>query len=172
VNDVDAINLALLLLRVSAGLTMFMHGYNHFFGGGRIPGTGRWFESLGMKPGRFHAILASTTEIVAGLGFAAGLFTTFCAAGFVGLLFVAIWTLHRFNGFFVLKEGWEYVTLLAILAVCVAMIGPGEWSLDNALDLADKFDGWVGLAVGGGLGMASAIGLLVVFYRPPAKATT
>lgn len=168
----DAVNLALLLFRVCAGLTMAMHGYNHFFGGGRIPGTGRWFESLGMKPGRFHAILASTTEIVAGLGLALGLLTTFDAAGFVGLLFVAIWTLHRFNGFFVLKEGWEYVTFLAVSTVCMAMIGPGEWSLDDKLGIADKFDGWVALGIAGGGGMLAAIALLVVFYRPPAKSAS
>jgi len=31
--------------------TLYEVGYNHFFRGGRIAGTGRWFDSLGMKPG-------------------------------------------------------------------------------------------------------------------------
>jgi putative oxidoreductase len=169
VNDVDAFNLALLLLRVCAGLTLAAHGYNHLFRGGRVAGTGRWFESLGMKPGKLHAMLASVTELAAGFGFAAGLLTPLCAAGFVGCLFVAVWTVHRFNGFFIIKEGWEYVTVLMVLAVSVSMIGPGQWSLDDKLGIADDLDGWTGLLISAGGGLLAAIGLLAVFYRPPAK---
>jgi putative oxidoreductase len=167
----DEFNLALLLLRVGFGLMMFMHGYNHFFRGGRIAGTGRWFDSLGMKPGRTHAILASTTEIGAGLMFAAGLLTPFAAAGFVGLMTVAIVTVHRHNGFFIIKEGWEYTSLIALTAVCVSLLGPGEWSLDDALDIATDLDGWTGFWISLGLGVGAAAALLAVFYRPPAKNT-
>ena len=66
-----------------------------------------------MKPGRIHAILASTTEVGAGVMFAAGLLTPFAAAGFIGLMTVAIVTVHRKNGFFVIKEGWEYTGSIA-----------------------------------------------------------
>jgi len=48
---VDQVNLGLLVLRVAVGVTMIAHGYNHIYRGGKIAGTGRWFESLGMKPG-------------------------------------------------------------------------------------------------------------------------
>ena len=65
-DDADQINLGLLILRVAVGATMIAHGYNHICRGGKIPGTGRWFESLGMKPGVLHAWLASITELVAG----------------------------------------------------------------------------------------------------------
>jgi putative oxidoreductase len=169
-DNIDAMNFALLAIRVCLGLSLAMHGYGHFFRGGRIQGTGRWFASLGMKPGIFHAWLASVTEFVAGFGFALGLLTPFCAAGFVGLLFVAVWLVHRFNGFFVLKEGWEYVTVLMVVAVCVGMIGPGEWSLDHALSLDDHLTGWTALWIGAGLGLASSIGLLAIFHRPEASA--
>jgi putative oxidoreductase len=167
----DEFNLALLLLRVSFGLMMVAHGYNHFFRGGRIAGTGRWFESLGMKPGKFHATLASSTEIGAGAMFALGLLTPFAAAGFVGLMAVAIATLHRKNGFFVLKEGWEYTGLIAVTAVCVSLLGPGEWSLDDALDIATDLDGWTGFWISLGIGLGSAAALLAIFYRPPAPKT-
>jgi putative oxidoreductase len=167
--DANAVNLALLLLRVGAGVTLAIHGYFHFFKGGRIAGTGRWFESIGMKPGKAHAILASATELVAGLGLALGLLTTLDAAGFVGLMFVAAWTVHRFNGYRSAKDGWEYVSILGLLAVGVAILGPGEWSLDDKLGIADKLDGYVGLAISAGGGLAAAIALLLVFYRPPAK---
>jgi putative oxidoreductase len=167
----DEFNFALLLLRVSFGLMMFAHGYNHFFRGGRIPGTGRWFDSLGMKPGRTHAILASATEVGAGLLFAAGLLTPFAAAGFVGLMTVAVVTVHRFNGFFIIKEGWEYTTLIAITAIAVSLLGPGEWSLDDAFGIADDLNGWTGFWISAGLGIGAAAVLLAIFYRPPARTT-
>ena len=60
----DQVNLGLLILRVAVGATMIAHGFNHIYRGGKITGTGRWFESLGMKPGILHAWLASVTELV------------------------------------------------------------------------------------------------------------
>ena len=123
-------DVGLLILRLVLGVTLALHGFNKFFGGGRIPGTARWFESIGMKPGKFHATIAATTEVSAGLGLAAGLLTPIPAAGFVSLMLVAAWTVHRPNGFFIVKEGWEYNLVLAVSAVAVATIGPGKLSLD------------------------------------------
>ena len=40
-----------LLLRIALGITMLAHGYNHAFGGGKLAGTARWFESIGIRPG-------------------------------------------------------------------------------------------------------------------------
>src|SRR6202050_4512514 len=122
-------DVGLLILRLVLGLTLAAHGYNKFFGGGRIPGTARWFESIGMKPGKFHATMAATTEMTAGLGLAAGLLTPIPAAGFVSLMLVAAWTVHRHNGFFIVKEGWEYNLVLAVSAVTVATGGPGRLRL-------------------------------------------
>ncbi len=162
-DDIDTLNLVLLVVRVVAGVTLAMHGYQKFFMGGRIPGTARWFESLGMKPGKLHALLAACTEIVSGLGFAAGLLTPLTAAGCVGIMFVAAWT-HK-GAFFVFKDGWEYNAVLALLFVLVAVIGPGEWSLDHAFDLTDDLDGTTGLLVSL-VGLVASIGLLAVFWRP------
>ena len=168
-----AIDFALLVLRVVLGLTMAAHGYNKFFGGGRIPGTAGWFDSIGMKPGVFHARAAATTEIAAGLGLAVGLLTPVPAAGFVALMLVAAWTVHRRNGFFIVKEGWEYNLILAVTAVAIAGVGAGKLSLDHVLfppgsTLHDYVQGWGGLAVAVGLGLAGGIGQLVIFFRPPA----
>ena len=168
-----AVDFGLLLLRVVLGLTMAAHGYNKFFGGGRIKGTAGWFESIGMKPGTFHARVAATTEMAAGLGLAVGLFTPVAAAGFVALMLVAAWTVHRHNGFFIVKEGWEYNLVLAAAAVAIAGIGAGRYSLDYALfrdtGIYPLLHGWCGLAIALGLGLAGGIGQLVIFFRPPAK---
>ncbi|UXA15545.1 DoxX family protein [Mycobacterium sp. SMC-8] len=149
---------------------MAAHGYNKFFGGGRIPGTAGWFDSIGMKPGLFHARVAASTEVAAGVGLALGLFTPVAAAGFVALMLVAGWTVHRRNGFFIVKEGWEYNLVLAVAAVAVSGLGPGRISLDHLVFddtvLHHYLQGWVALAVTAGLGFAGGIGQLAIFYRP------
>jgi putative oxidoreductase len=162
-------DVGLLILRLVLGLTLAAHGFNKFFGGGRIPGTARWFESIGMKPGKFHATIAATTEVSAGLGLAAGLLTPIPAAGFVSLMLVAAWTVHRPNGFFIVKEGWEYNLVLAVSAVAVATLGAGRLSLDWLIFGKNWLDGWQGLLLSVVLGLAGAIGQLLIFYRPPAK---
>lgn len=166
----DEYNTALLILRVAFGLTMAAHGYAKVFSGGKLAGTAGWFDSIGMKPGALHARLAAGTEILAGLGLAIGLLTTFSAMGFVGLMLVAGWVVHRANGFFIVAEGWEYCFILAVGAVAIAMLGPGEWSLDNAIGIDDDLDGWIGLAIAGGGGIAAGVAQLAIFYRPPASA--
>jgi putative oxidoreductase len=169
-----AYDVGLLILRVALGVTMAAHGYNKFFGGGRIKGTAGWFESIGMKPGTFHARVAATTEMAAGIGLAVGLLTPVPAAGFVALMLVAAWTVHRHNGFFIVKEGWEYNLVLAVAAVAVAATGAGRLSLDHLLfsgtSLSSWVSGWGGLLIAVVLGLAGGIGQLAIFYRPPAKA--
>jgi putative oxidoreductase len=170
----SALDFGLLMMRVVLGLTMAAHGYNKFFGGGRIAGTAGWFESIGMKPGTFHARVAATTEMSAGVGLALGLLTPIPAAGFVALMLVAAWTVHRHNGFFIVKEGWEYNLVLAVAAVAIATIGAGRYSLDYALfansGIYDLLHGWWGFLIAAGVGLAGGIGQLVIFFRPPAKA--
>ncbi len=161
---------SILLLRVVLGLTMAAHGCNKFFGGGRIPGTAGWFDSIGMKPGLLHARLAASTEILAGLGLAVGFLTPIPAAGFVALMVVAAWTVHRDNGFFIVKSGWEYNLVLGVAAVAIAGTGAGRYSLDCLLFHGSSFyhllHGWCGLAIAIGLGLAGGIGQLLIFFRP------
>ncbi len=126
-----------------------------------------------MKPGMFHARVAASAEISAGLGLAVGLLTPIAAAGFVALMLVAAWTVHRANGFFIVRNGWEYNLILAVAAVGTATIGPGTYSLDDALFHDSRFfhlvDGWWGLLMSGALGLAGGIGQLVIFWRLPLR---
>ena len=160
----DATDVALLMVRVVLGLTMAAHGINK---AKSLDGTAGWFDSIGMRPGRVQARLAAGGEILAGVCFALGFLTSFAALGFVGLMTVAWYTSHRTSGFFIIKEGWEYVMVLAVVATTVAMLGPGQISVDDALGIADDLDGYVGLAIAAGGGVASAALLLAVFFRPP-----
>jgi putative oxidoreductase len=166
--DVNAINLGLLVLRTAAGAVMLAHGINHIFGGGKIAGTARWFESLGMRPGRVHAWLASITEVGAGALLVLGLATPVAAAGIVGVMVVAWITNHRKNGFFIFRpgEGWEYVMTLTVVGVAIATLGAGEWSLDHAIGLDDDLVGVPGLLIAVIAGGGGALLLLVSAWRP------
>ena len=168
-----AVDTGLLILRVVLGLTMAAHGYNKLFGPGGLSGTAGWFDSIGMRPGAFHARMAAWTEIGAGLLLAVGLFTPFAAAAFVALMLVAAWTVHRGNGFFITKEGWEYNLVLAAGAVALGALGAGRFSLDHLLfsgaGLEQYLRGWWGLAIALGLGISAGVAQLAIFFRPPAQ---
>lgn len=158
----------LLLLRVVLGLTLAAHGYSKIFMGGRIEGTSKWFTGLGMRPGSLHAWLAATTEIVAGLAFAFGLFVPFASAGFVALMFVAARTVHRRKGFFIVSGGWEYNLVLAAAAAATAAAGAGKLSLDWMLFGENLLDGWPGLLLSA-TGAIAGLALLGLFYRPEGR---
>src|SRR5689334_1118164 len=159
----DQINLGLLVLRVAVGVTMILHGYNHIYRGGKIEGTAGWFESLGLRPGKLHAWLASLTELGAGALLIVGLFNSLAAAGVVGVMVVALITNHFKNGFFIFRpgEGYEYVANLTLAGLALGAIGPGAWSLDRVFKI--HVVGVSGLAVTAVAGIGGALLLLAVF---------
>ena len=159
-------DVALLVLRLAVGGVMIAHGWNHVFGGGKIAGTARWFESLGMRPGWLHAWTASLTELGAGLLLVLGLFTPLAGAGVVGVMLVAWITNHRKNGFFIFRpgEGYEYVMTLTAAGLLFCGTGGGPLALDRALDLDDF--GWPTALGCAALGVGGAVALLVTFWRP------
>jgi putative oxidoreductase len=162
----DWVDVSLLLLRLWAGTVMIAHGVNH---GRTLEGTAKWFASKGFKSAELNARISALNEIAIGLALIAGLFTAVAAAGLLATMFVAFWAIHRFVGFFNFRrpdEGYEYVTTLAVIALVLAMVGPGRYSVDEALGIAGNLDGWVGLAiVAGGLVVAGL--QLATFWRRP-----
>jgi putative oxidoreductase len=167
------VDIASLLVRIALGITMLAHGYNHAFGGGKLPGTARWFESIGIRPGRVHALLATLTELgVAPLLFL-GLLTPLAAAGVLGVMVVALIANHLKNGYFIFRpgEGYEYVLFITFTALALGALGGGSWSIDHVIaDHSDSVARWLGgwrgfgvAAVGGGGGAAL---LLATCWRP------
>jgi putative oxidoreductase len=165
--SIPAEDLAPLVLRATLGVVFVAHGYNHLFGGGRIAGTAKWFESLGMRPGIVHAGTASLTELGAGLLLLCGLLTPLACAGVVGTMSVAWVTNHLRNGFFIFRpgEGYEYVMTLTLTAVGLSGVGPGQWSLDHAVGWFAS-DGWLNLALTTAVGFGGAAALLAACWRP------
>jgi putative oxidoreductase len=160
------VDIAALVLRVAIGCTMIAHGWNHAFGGGRLPGTARWFESIGVRPGRVHAMVATLTEVGAGVLLLLGLLNALAAAAVVGTMVVALITNHLKNGFFIFRpgEGYEYVLMIVLVSCALAALGPGRVSLDHVLGLG--MHGWLGLLIVIAVGGGGALLLLVTSWRP------
>lgn len=171
----DTINTALAVLRVGIGVVFLAHGIKH--ARGRIKTT-NWFDSIGFRSAALQWLASTSTEIGVGILLILGLLTGPAAAGVIGVMVVAYWTVHRAAGFFITAfmkdgievEGYEYVATLAVIAVALAMAGPGEFALDHAITLsgvtlAEYLDGRVGLAlIAGGVAMAAL--QIKVFWRP------
>jgi putative oxidoreductase len=146
---------------------MMMHGYNHWRGGGKIAGTGRWFSGLGLKYGVLQAWMSVLTEVGAGFLLIIGLLTPLAAAAIISVMLVAGLLAHRKNGFFVFKDGYEYVLVLAVVCILLGATGPGHFSVDYAAGL--QVTGWAGAGIAVGVAVVAVAGLLATFYRPAPK---
>jgi putative oxidoreductase len=159
---VESTDLAVLLLRVVFGLLFALHGYNKIANG--LDGTAGWFAGIGMRWPRRQAGAAAITEIATGVLLAVGLLTPLASAGMIGVMTVAYWVDHRNKGVFIFNGGWEYVASVAVVALVVAIAGPGGISVDHALGIEVS-----GIVVGLGalaVGIVAAASQLAISYRP------
>jgi putative oxidoreductase len=126
------INVGLLLIRLVVGLTLAGHGIQKlfgWFGGHGVKGTGQWMESIGLKPGNVFAVLVGLAELIGGLLLAAGLWVTVAAILIIIVMLGAIVLVHLKNGYWVDKGGIEYPFVLLVVALALAFIGPGTYTL-------------------------------------------
>jgi putative oxidoreductase len=167
-------DIGLLLIRLTIGLTMAAHGAQKLFGlfgGHGVRGTGQFFEGLGFRPGRAFAVVGGLAELGGGLLLAAGLFTPLGAAAIVGMMATAIVAVHLHSGFFVTNGGYEYPLVLALSATGLAFTGPGTLSCDHALGWSLAGAGWGAAAVAIGLAATCiALGVRAVARRQPRPA--
>ena len=161
-----------LLMRVALGGMIAAHGLNKFFGGGKIAGTASWFDSMGMRPGKFNALVAATTEVGTGVLLIVGLITPLACAALVSLMVVAIVTVHAKNGFFVFNagQGIEYCLVVAVMAIALGGLGGGTFSIDHVAKVW-TFRPAIGLAVAAIVGVGGAALQLATFYRPSKAAS-
>ncbi|WP_045880356.1 DoxX family protein [Pseudofrankia sp. DC12] len=130
---VSADDVGRLLLRATVGLLLAGHGAQKLFGlfgGEGLAATGRGFTHLGYPPGNLFAGLAGASELLGGLGLAAGLLTPLSAAAVVGVMINAM-VVTASNGLWGTNGGIEYPLTIAVVALTVAAIGAGRLALDR-----------------------------------------
>ena len=162
----NELDFALLILRVWLGIVMLAHGINH---ARSLEGTARWFGKVGFGAPTLNAWLSAAAEIAIGVALVVGLLTPISAAGVAATMLVAFWSIHRFAGFFVFHrpdEGYEFVATVAVAALVIALVGPGEASLDAAIGILDDYSLTFGATVFA-LGLLAGAGQLAVFWRKP-----
>ena len=162
--------LFILVTRLLLGGLFFGHGAQKAFGwfGGFGPdGTGGWLESLGLRPGRKHAMAAGATEMSGGALLALGLATPAAGAAITAVMTTAVRTVHQPNGPWVTDNGWEYAAVAAATALTVVELGPGPVSLDAALGRERSGTGWTLAALAAGVGGST---LLLRDWERPAPA--
>lgn len=162
----EQFDVAFLVVRIWLGVVMIAHGVNH---GRTLEGTANWFASKGFRSAPMNARISAVGEVLIGLAMIGGLLTSFAAAGLVATMFVAFWSIHRFVGFFNFHrpdEGFEYVATLAVIAISLAIAGPGEYSLDHVFGIADQLDGLTGGIIAGA-GILAGAAQVAIFWRKP-----
>ncbi len=133
-----SLSIALLVLRVVAGLTLMAHGTQKLFAWFGGPGPVKLSEGLkkqGLKPAWLWVSFVILGEVGGGLSLALGFLTPVGAAGGFGAMFMAIFKSHWKNGFWNSKRGLEFPLQLLAIAVAVGIAGPGDYSLDALLRL-------------------------------------
>jgi putative oxidoreductase len=130
------IDIGLLIIRLVIGALFIGHGAQKlfgWFGGYGLKGTGGWFESIGMKPGVTMALFAGLAELIGGILFALGFLTPLAGIMIAGTMLMAIVKVHAPNGLWATSNGYEYNLTLLAVAIGIAFIGAGQYSLDAFL---------------------------------------
>ena len=143
-----------LALRATIGPLFVGHGTQKLFGwfGGHGPeGTGGFFESLGLRPGRRHAQAAGWAETLGGVLITIGALTPLAGSALTGVMVTAIRKAHANKGPWVTEGGYEYnlVTIAALMALTES--GPGRPSVDEALLPRMKGSTWAAVQLAAGI---------------------
>src|SRR5262245_52245793 len=163
----NMLDLALLILRVSVGLTFAAHGAQKAFGWWGGPGYANWqgaMATMGFRPAGLFAAASAGVELVGGLALAIGFLTPIAGAALIAQSVVIIGQVHWQNGFFNTKGGYEFPLSLASAVIAIVLVGPGAWSIDGATGFA------VDPAVRIGLILVGVVAGLIALAVPRAQA--
>jgi putative oxidoreductase len=163
--------IARLLLRLIIGGLFVGHGTQKlfgWFGGPGLEGTGQFFETLGMRPGRHHATAAGAAESGGGLLLISGLATPLAASMLISVMLTAINRVHFKNGPWISNGGYEYNLVLIGALLALADEGPGNLALGGGKPHGPK---WAIAALAGGVAGAVGAHLYAASHPEPQPET-
>jgi putative oxidoreductase len=125
--SIQRIDLSALVLRVTLGIVLVAHGLLKFLVF-TLPGTAGFFASVGF-PG-WAAYVVAPFEVLAGIALVIGYRSSLVALSSLPVLLGAL-AVHAGNGwlFTSANGGWEFPAVLVMLAIGVALLGDGAYSL-------------------------------------------
>jgi putative oxidoreductase len=138
--DRPAVDIALLIVRVVAGVIFAAHGAQKLFGAFGGPGL----AGITAEPPNGLGLLGypvTIGEFFGGLGLIVGFLTRFSAASLIVIMIGAIAMVHGKNGFFlghgpeskVAEAGFEYNLALIALLAPTLIAGPGKFAIGRYL---------------------------------------
>jgi len=116
------------LVRVVVGVMFVMHVMGKFHNG--ADAVAAYMGKNGLQPGTFFAYAAMTLESVGGVLLIIGLFTRFVAAALAIEMLIALLAVHLAKGYAAGGGGYEYVLLIGVVLLTIAMRGGGPYSVD------------------------------------------
>jgi putative oxidoreductase len=129
-------DIALLVGRIGLAWIFIYHGAGTLFGafgrGGIHPQAVYFAHVAHLHPGAFFAVLGGIIECFGGAAVGLGIFGRLAAAGLVGDMVIAMITVTFSNGVIgnSAGSGYELNVALAALALVIAILGTGRFSLD------------------------------------------
>ena len=120
-----------LVLRVALGIMFLVHGLYLKLVVFTLPGTVKFFESLGLPTLSAYGTIA--VEAAGGAMLVLGYRTRWAAIATLPVLLGATWV-HSGNGWLFTNAngGWEYPVFLALAVVVQALVGDGAFALSRA----------------------------------------
>jgi putative oxidoreductase len=132
-------DIALLAARVALAWIFVYHGAGTLFGAfgrsGIHPQAVYFAHVAHLRPGTFFAVLGGIIECFGGAAVGLGVLGRLAAAALVGDMVIAMITVTFASGIIGTSAGWGYELNLALaaLALVVAIMGTGRFSLDVLL---------------------------------------
>ncbi len=125
-------DIAYTVMRIVVGYNLLMHGWVKVSQAGAA-GVAGYMAKQGLEPGAAFAYAAMFLETVGAACIIIGLFTRFFAAALAIEMAIALVAVHLAKGFAVGAGGYEYVLLIGIVLLMVAIRGGGPYSVDRAI---------------------------------------
>ena len=124
-------NLALLIIRIAAGIAFLYHGSQILFGAFGGPGP-QGFAAFMHAPA-IVGYLVGLAQFAGGLAVLTGLLIRVGSVCIIIVMLGAIFLVHLPHGFDISKGGIEYALTQLLIALALLIAGAGEYSLGSRL---------------------------------------